>query len=142
MREILSDMNTLVSCHASFSLQKWISDARDWGSNRELKDYYEMNARTLLTIWGDSPILTDYANRSWAGLINQYYAFRWNWFIDEVIKAAEKKETFDEKAFLEQCLIYENEWIKPTNEIRYNEGGDGIKVALQMYQKYAKELID
>lgn len=141
MREILSDLDKLVSCHSTFSLNKWITEARDMGHDAASKDYYEMNARSLITIWGDSYHLTDYANRSWAGLTNQYYAVRWDRFINEVIEAAEKKETFDEKAFFDRSLVYENEWVNPTHVIKYNEGGDGIKVARQLYKKYAKELI-
>jgi alpha-N-acetylglucosaminidase len=142
MREILADMDTLVSCHATFSLQRWIAGARAWGNTPELKAYYEMNARSLLTIWGDSAALTDYANRSWAGLINHYYAPRWDKFIREVIQAAEQKTPFDEQAFYEQCLRYEKEWIQPTNIISYTNGGDGIALARQLYQKYEKELTD
>ena len=141
MREIIADLDKLVSCHSTFSLKKWITEARDMGQDAVSKDYYEMNARSLITIWGDSYHLTDYANRSWAGLTNQYYAIRWDRFIKEVIEAAEKKESFDDKAFFDESLVYENEWVKPANVIKYNEGGDGIKVARQIYKKYVKELI-
>lgn len=141
MREILSDLDKLVSCHPTFSLNKWITDARDKGHDASSKDYYETNARSLITIWGDSYHLTDYANRSWAGLTNQYYAARWDRFLKEVMRAAEKKIPFDEKAFFDQSLVYENEWINPVNKIKYNEGGDGIQVARKLSDKYAKELI-
>lgn len=141
MREIIADIDKLVSCHSTFSLKKWITEARDMGQDAVSKDYYETNARSLITIWGDSYHLTDYANRSWAGLTNQYYSIRWDRFIKEVIKGAEKKESFDEKTFFDQSLVYENEWVKPANVIKYNEGGDGIEVARKIYKKYVKELI-
>ena len=141
MREILTDLDKLVSCHPTFSLHKWITDARDMGHDAASKNYYEMNARSLITIWGDSYHLTDYANRSWAGLTNQYYSVRWDRFINEVIEAAEKKKNFDEEEFFNQSRIYENEWVNPSNRISYNEGGDGIKLARQIYKKYAKEII-
>ena len=89
----------------------------------------------------DSYHLTDYANRSWAGLTNQYYSVRWDHFINEVIEAAEKKKNFDEEEFFNQSRMYENEWVNPSNRISYNEGGDGIKLARQIYKKYAKEII-
>ena len=133
MREILAD--------PTFSLNKWITDARDMGHDAASKNYYEMNARSLITIWGDSYHLTDYANRSWAGLTNQYYSVRWDRFINEVIKAVEKKKAFDEEAFFNESRMYENEWVNPSNRINYNEGGDGIKLARQIYKKYAKEII-
>ena len=141
MREILADLDKLVSCHPTFSLNKWITDARDMGHDAASKNYYEMNARSLITIWGDSYHLTDYANRSWAGLTNQYYSVRWDRFINEVIKAVEKKKAFDEEVFFNESRMYENEWVNPSNRINYNEGGDGIKLARQIYKKYAKEII-
>ena len=141
MREILADLDKLVSCHPTFSLNKWITDARDMGHDATSKNYYEMNARSLITIWGDSYHLTDYANRSWAGLTNQYYSVRWDRFINEVIKAVEKKKAFDEEVFFNESRMYENEWVNPSNRINYNEGGDGIKLARQIYKKYAKEII-
>ena len=141
MREILTDLDKLVSCHPTFSLHKWITDARDMGHDTASKNYYEMNARSLITIWGDSYHLTDYANRSWAGLTNQYYSVRWDRFINEVIKAVEKKKAFDEEVFFNESRMYENEWVNPSNRINYNEGGDGIKLARQIYKKYAKEII-
>ena len=141
MREILADLDKLVSFHPTFSLNKWITDARDMGHDATSKNYYEMNARSLITIWGDSYHLTDYANRSWAGLTNQYYSVRWDRFINEVIKAVEKKKAFDEEVFFNESRMYENEWVNPSNRINYNEGGDGIKLARQIYKKYAKEII-
>lgn len=50
MREILADLDKLVSCHPTFSLHKWITDARDMGHDAASKNYYEMNARSLITI--------------------------------------------------------------------------------------------
>ena len=74
-------------------------------------------------------------------LTNQYYSVRWDRFINKVIEAAEKKKNFDEEEFFNQSRIYENEWVNPSNRISYNEGGDGIKLARQIYKKYAKEII-
>ena len=141
MREILEDIDRLVSCHQVFSLKKWITDARDMGHDAASKDYYEMNARSLISIWGDSYSLSDYANRSWAGLTKHYYYVRWDRFINEVIKAAEGKTSFDEEAFFNQSRMFENEWVNPNNKINFNEGGDGIKLARKLYNKYAKEII-
>lgn len=140
MREILSDLDELISCHSTFSLNKWINDARNMGHDSVSKDYYEKNARSLITIWGDSYHLSDYANRSLAGFTSLYYAKRWDRFIKGVIESVEKKETFDEKAFFNQSLIFENEWVEPINKIKYNEGGDGIKTARRIYMKYVKEI--
>ena len=80
MREILSDLELLNSFHNRASLDKWIEDARSLGDTDELKNYYEKNARNLITTWGGS--LNDYASRTWAGLLNDYYARRWEIYFE------------------------------------------------------------
>ena len=139
MMEILSDLDELLSCHPTFSLHEWIQDARDKGETPPLKNYYEWNARTLITIWGDSYHLTDYANRSWAGLTGQYYAPRWKHFIDEAVKAVAQKKPFDEKTFRQWSLDFENNWVKLTNEISYKKRTDGISLSRELYRKYSEK---
>jgi hypothetical protein len=41
--------------------------------------------------------LNDYANRSIAGLMKDFYGERWKIFIDEAINAVEQGKTLDEK---------------------------------------------
>ena len=142
MKDILTDIDRLIACHPTFSLKNWIAEARDMGNDKASKDYYEKDARSLITIWGDSPELSDYANRSLSGLTSQYYATRWNKMIAEAIAAVEKNKEYDEKAFFEWSRKFENEWVEPSNIIIYSEQKqNGIEVARQIYKKYAKELV-
>lgn len=136
MKSILIDVDALVSCHPTFSLKHWIESARVFGKDAAEKDYYEKNARTILTVWGGGPALTDYARRGWSGLISNYYAPRWNNFIDEVIKCSEKHEKFDESAFTKNCYILEHKFMEPSYPIVYNRSQDGIKLAKKLETKY------
>ena len=77
-----------------FSLGDWIADARSWGVTPEEKDYYETNARTIITVWGDSDELSDYANRDWDGLVETFYKVRWQMFFDAVLEAFDAGEPF------------------------------------------------
>ena len=77
-----------------FSLSNWIRDARSWGKNKAEKDYFEMNARTIITVWGDSYQLSDYANRDWDGLVETFYKVRWQMFFDAVLAAYDAGEPF------------------------------------------------
>ena len=77
-----------------FSLNDWIRDARAWGKNKAEKDYYEMNARTIITVWGDTYHLSDYANRDWDGLVETFYKVRWKMFFDAVLAAYDAGEPF------------------------------------------------
>ena len=45
MYEILQDIDKLTSYHVYTSLDKWVSDAREYSENSVIKAYYEKNAR-------------------------------------------------------------------------------------------------
>ncbi len=114
--QLFADVDTLLNTHPAFMLGPWVESARDWGTTDEEKDYYERQARTLLTIWG-GPILNDYANRMWGGLVGDYYAKRWNLFFEAVIKAVKEGKEFDEKAFGEELSKFEHAWTE--NHTKY-----------------------
>ena len=91
-----------------FSLEKWIEDARSWGTTPEEKDYFERDARNILTTWGDRGSgLTDYACRSYDGLIETYYKPRWEMFFEAVNAALDKGEPFDAEAFRQRMFDFE-----------------------------------
>ena len=73
------------------------------------KEYYEENARCILTVWGQKATqLNDYANRGWGGLTYSYYRERWKRFTTEVITASLSGQKFDEKQFYEGKINIEN----------------------------------
>lgn len=109
--QLFADVDTLLNTHPAFMLGPWIEAAREWGTTEEEKDYYERQARTLLTVWG-GPVLNDYANRMWGGLVGDYYAKRWNLFFEAVIKAVKEGKEFDEKAFSEELSKFEHAWTE------------------------------
>ena len=87
-------LTEVLKTRPEFSLCNWIDDARSWGKTAEEKDYYEMNARTLISVWGDSFHLCDYANRDYDGLVETYYKVRWQMFFDAVLAAFDAGEPF------------------------------------------------
>ena len=111
---IFDTMDSLLASQPYFLVGKWIEDARSWGSTTEESDYFETNARNLLTSWGDrGNLLTDYADRSWAGLTGSYYKGRWELFfaaVDEAVGAGEKLEGEREEALLDAMKDFEYEW--------------------------------
>ncbi len=88
---LMDSLTTVLKSRPEFSMDRWVGDARSWGVTDEQKDYYEMNARTLITVWGDTPCLLEYAARDFDGLVEGYYKPRWQMFFEEVIKAADEK---------------------------------------------------
>ena len=114
----------VVKTRPEYSLDDWIRDARSWGKTAREKDYYEMNARTILTVWGDSFRLCDYANRDYDGLIATYYKPRWQMFFNAVLAAFDAGEPYidKKKEKSERALQFDREawefecawaWVKP-----------------------------
>ena len=109
--DMIQDADRLLQQVKPLSFWTWTQDARLWGITDEERQYYETQARTLLTIWG-GPVLNDYANRMWSGLLIHYYFQRWELFFNDVIadytNNTDKK--FDEEAFKTHLAQFENDW--------------------------------
>lgn len=141
MREVLADLDRLTACHVEFSLGRWLDAARSFGSNETSKRYYETNARTLISVWGDSYHLTDYANRTWAGMVSTYYAPRWELFIERVTEAARAGRPFDQKAFDREIRDFECRWADASSPLALPAEGDALATARELAVKY-KPLFD
>jgi alpha-N-acetylglucosaminidase len=75
----------LLCCDKHTLLGRWIELARSWGNNETEKSYFEFQARTLITLWGDragANELHDYAAREWDGMIQDFYRPRWESYIN------------------------------------------------------------
>ena len=94
--ELLLDMDELLSHRSEFCFSRWINDAHNLATDENEKRYFDINARTLLTSWGDingnTSALYDYAWREWSGLISDYYYKRWQMFYTYVIDCLKNKK--------------------------------------------------
>ena len=110
---IIAAMDDLNSAHPFCTLDKWIEQARDLGIAGDVKDYYEMNARRLVTTWGGD--LNDYSCRNWAGLLNDYYRPRWSFYIDEILSSAGEGRDFDLMGNKERINSFQRWWPNVTS---------------------------
>ena len=79
---LLQQMDKILNGHPTKDLQRWIDQARQHGArNQQLSDYYEKNARRIVTVWG--PPVDDYSARIWSGLIRDYYLPRWQHYFEQ-----------------------------------------------------------
>ena len=141
MLDLLDDLENLLATRTDFMLGKWLEDAKSFAVNAEEVKYYETNARTLLATWGvKGQSLNDYANRTWAGMTKGYYRKRWEMFIYGVVAAMSKGKDFDEVKFKEEVTTFEWLWTKQNELYRADETGDSLKVATDLYSKYAKSI--
>ena len=140
MLELAADLETLTAQHGAFSMQKWIDDSRSFGKTPEEQDYYEVNGRTLLTTWGDrAQSINDYANRTWSGLVADYYAVRWRMFLDAAVGAVEAGRTFDEEAIFNAMADFEKEFADSTKPLTQTPAGDVCEIVRELYLKYKPE---
>lgn len=96
----LKEADRLLAGHPTKDMRRWIDFARQHGgTDSALADYYEKNARRIVTIWG--PPVDDYSARIWSGLIRDYYLPRWQHYFRQKRTGAK----FDFPA-------WESEWVE------------------------------
>ena len=139
--ELLFDLDHLNNHHPHATLMQWLQQARDLGSTDKVKDYYEMNARRLITTWGGS--LNDYACRNWSGLILDYYIKRWENYIREVTVGVFSGKDFDEAAYRAATDKFQEKWVTSTEEIIIEDDGkDILTLCRELREKYRTQLDD
>lgn len=147
MLGIMDDTDRLLASQSYFLVGKWISDARSWGATPEEKDYFESNARNLLTTWSDkAQLLNDYASRSWNGLIGSFYKVRWQKFFSAVSAAlddsgvSDASEAWDEaryQEYSEDVTAFEKSWwTDRLGSFPATPVGDGKQIAAELFEKY------
>ena len=136
MRQMLDDIDALVSCDTQFSLKRWLDDASSCAKTPEEAAYYRRNARTIITIWGDSKTLLDYATRLWGGMMESYCAPRWEMYIDEILACIEEGREYDQVALFERMAEFEKEWAASDDAIDYKDPVDPVELSRLLIFRY------
>lgn len=126
MMSIMDDMDALLACRTEFSLEHWINQARSLGETEEESDYYELGARSLITVWGPTEGLTDYSNRAMAGLVKSYYKARWEMWHDRI----------EDPSFHEDMVSFERNWAEKQKGTAPEIRGDAYALASMILEKY------
>lgn len=113
--DLLLVVDRLLQSHPSDRLQPWVEMARAHGNSLQQKNYYEANAKRLITTWGAAQ--SDYAARMWSGLIKDYYIPRM------------KIQLSDKRNDLHQ---WEESWIKEPWKNSTKPYRDPLGTAVQM----------
>ena len=93
----------LLATDRFFLLGGWLAQVPPWASSPAERARLELDARSLLTVWGDRQAseqgaLHDYSNRDWAGLTGGYYRMRWRRYfdaLDESLRTGTRPEPID-----------------------------------------------
>ncbi len=140
--ELIKDIDKLLATRKEFMLGPWITDARRWGTNEKEKALYEMNAKDLITLWGDENCpLNEYACRQWSGLLNDFYKTRWEKFFSTAVAAMEKDAEMDQQAFVSDIKKWEWKWVNARKDYSTATAGNAINVATYLYKKYRQRAV-
>lgn len=108
----LDDINSVLSTNKHFSFYPWLASARAWAndtaSNSTTAAYLEYNARNQITLWGPTGQISDYASKSWGGLVSSYYVPRWTMFVEYL--AATPVSQYNATALNSRLLAFEEDW--------------------------------
>lgn len=150
---LLQDMDRFLANRSEFSLPRWIEDSHRLAGDEQEKKYFDFNARTLITLWGDvygENMLYDYSWREWSGLIGEFYFVRWKMFYDEVISQLEKgryvdvlctadfvkRKNYIKSDFGKRLNDFENKWINTYSEYPYPSDKNVVSDAQMLMKKW------
>ena len=135
--ELLEDMDALLNTRKEFLLGKWIQDARANGISETEKELYELNARNLITLWGNKESeLHEYSNRQWAGLINDFYKPRWEQFFIYLKQKMNNRARMETSDFETAIKDWEWKWVNKHTVYNNLPTGDPVAVSVKMHSKY------
>lgn len=136
MLALIRDIDRLLATRKEFLLGDWLADARRWGKTRTEKDRLEWNARRVISMWGEQPLIRDYSRRDWSGMLEGFYLKRWEKFYDAVSAALDQGQAFDQGAFDQSLQQWEREWASLHDRYRAKPKGDTLKISRELWAKY------
>ncbi len=135
--ELIHDLDELLATRREFLFGGWIEDAKRWGGTPAERAKCEWNARRVLTLWGETQAINDYARKQWSGMLDGYYAPRWKRFLDAAADALRRHEPFDEKIFNRELLKWTAQWSDRCEVFPTQPCGDSVAIARKLWDKYA-----
>ena len=148
--KLLRDMDALTSCRSELTLAMRIRDAHRLAADEREKRYFDLNARALVTLWGDIDGSTntncDYSWREWSGLIKEYYLPRWQMFFDDALHSLRTNTPLDavsiehywerdiylEAPFGKRLASFEQSWVRTCKDYPAPTDCDCIPLATQL----------
>jgi alpha-N-acetylglucosaminidase len=117
----------LLATHRHWLLGPWLEQAKAWAAADEEQAILEWNARSIVTIWSDKacPVLHEYANRDWQGLVGFYYRSRWERYFDALPAtiSSGRPPQFDD------WCEFGNAWSRQTDSFPTEPTGDTYELA-------------
>ncbi|MGB3005546.1 MAG: alpha-N-acetylglucosaminidase C-terminal domain-containing protein, partial [Chitinophagaceae bacterium] len=134
MIDLFDDLDDILATRQELLLGKWVKQSRTYGNSKSESDLCEYNARSLVTIWSEPRTYhADYSNRTWSGLVKNYYKHRWEIFLT----ALNNDKNFNEDNVRNNIINWELLWVKQTNG-NFNSvpKGNSIAISKKLFTKW------
>ncbi|KAH7886790.1 glycoside hydrolase family 89 protein [Phlebopus sp. FC_14] len=137
--DLLDDLDRLLLTDPNFLLSTWTNAAQKWShGNSTYAAYLQYNARNQITLWGPTGQINDYASKQWGGLVGNYYAPRWQAFIQYLVDTKQNDTAYNTTAVSEIMLEIGEAWDSQTDDSMLNsKGGDTLDVVQALANKYS-----
>ncbi len=137
--ELIGDLDELLATRSEFLLGGWLEDARRWGATPDERAKCEWNARRVLTLWGETFAINDYARKQWSGLLSGYYAPRWQRFLELARQALRANQSLNVMAYHQELLQWTAQWAGRQESYPAQPRGDSIAIARRLWTKYSPD---
>ena len=87
-------------------------------------------------MWGETKWIDDYARKEWSGMLNDYYAVRWQKYFDYVMLAMQNNQEFDHDSAINDIFRWEYDWSDQHKEYQDKPNGNSIEVSKMFLNKY------
>lgn len=134
---LIRDLDELLGTRREFLLGKWQADARRWGKTDAEKAQMEWNARRVLTLWGGTKAINDYARKEWSGMLNGFYLKRWEPYLAVHAQALRSGRPVDEEASYARLREWMLAWSDDQTTFPAQPSGDSVALSKKLADRYA-----
>ncbi|GGZ35436.1 alpha-N-acetylglucosaminidase [Asticcacaulis endophyticus] len=120
------------------TLSSWIDEARAYGDTKPESDYYVLNAKAQVTVWGGLGNLNDYASKAWQGMYKDFYLPRWTKLLAAVRQSAVTGKAFDQVAFTRDITAWEQAWVKTNATFTRRRPKDAFALSRQILKRQSE----
>ncbi|KAF4628191.1 hypothetical protein G7Y89_g9960 [Cudoniella acicularis] len=108
--DTLTTLDQVLSTNPSFTLSTWLSAAlaSSPSTSPSNQSFFTYNARNQITLWGPDGEISDYASKSWGGLVSGYYVPRWEIFTQYLQEA--DVQAYDGTVLGGRLKVFEVAW--------------------------------
>jgi alpha-N-acetylglucosaminidase len=134
--QLIRDLDQLLATRREFLLGRCLEDAKRWGTKPSEEAQFEWNARRVLTLWGEGPMIDDYARKDWSGMLDGYYGKRWSLYLAQLARSLRENEPLDGDAFGKTLREWMVQWSDSRETYPTETRGDSVAVSKALWQKY------